>query len=101
MRKILFSLLVNLIVCMGFGQRHELDSLLQRLSDHHGNDSVRLKILLDISFDYSTIDPDKGLTKADEAISLAKELSDRRKRKRFGTASLTFRARSGDRFRWS
>jgi len=76
MRKIVLSLLLNLFACAALAQRHELDSLLQRLQEHMKNDSVQLKLLLDISFDYSTIDPDKGLAYADKAILLAQILDD-------------------------
>jgi len=79
MRKTSLLIAMGLIACICFAQQHELDSLLNRLRSYSKDDSVKLKALLDISFDYSFIDPDKGLKKADEAIRLALKLGNQSK----------------------
>ncbi|MBS1597616.1 MAG: tetratricopeptide repeat protein [Bacteroidetes bacterium] len=79
MRKIISAACMMFIACACIAQQRELDSLLQILESHQQNDSTKLKALLDISFDYSSIDPDKGLEKAEEAILLAKKLNDQQR----------------------
>jgi len=75
-------LLVACLACMSVhcvAQQQELDSLLQVLKNHTREDTVRLQLLNDIAFDYSRIDPAKGLLVADEAIKLAKKLNNLKK----------------------
>ncbi len=64
--------------CISFqfclSQQKELDSLLIVYKNQPTEDTTKLKTLLDIVFDYSFIDPDKGIEKGNEAILLAKRL---------------------------
>lgn len=79
MRKTIVTTCIILIVWNCRAQQQELDSLREFLKTHPQEDSVRLKTLLEISFDYNTINPDSGLKTANEAISLAKKLNDQQK----------------------
>lgn len=66
-----------LIVCFAArAQQRELDSLLHVLSLYSRQDSTRIDILNEIVYAYHTIDPDKGLQTADEAIALALQIKD-------------------------
>ncbi|HSC39740.1 MAG TPA: tetratricopeptide repeat protein [Chitinophagaceae bacterium] len=58
----------------GAAQQKELDSLLGVLRQYSKQDTTRLNLLNDIAFDYSHIDPDKGLVMAEEAMTLARKL---------------------------
>lgn len=60
-------------------QQHVLDSLLNVLPKHSAKDTIRLNLLNDIAFEYSFIDPDKGIAAAGEAISIALETGNRSK----------------------
>ncbi len=75
--------MVKMIVFIGFlmlghickAQQKELDSLLLRLKNYAIDDTTKLNLLLDISFDYATIDPVKGIETADAVITLAGKLN--------------------------
>src|SRR5690554_4484322 len=56
------------------GQQRHLDSLLILLEIHPQKDTFRVNVLNDLAFTYYSIDPDKGIERAKEAIDLAKEL---------------------------
>jgi tetratricopeptide (TPR) repeat protein len=60
-------------------QQKELDSLLNLLRNHPNEDTIRLNLLLAISYDYYSINPDLGLEKADQTIALAQKLNDQSK----------------------
>ncbi|MBO0934421.1 tetratricopeptide repeat protein [Fibrella aquatilis] len=79
--KHIYSFLVAILLCCGtaYAQQWELDSLLIALGKHPQDDTVKLALLIDIAFDYSGIDPGKGVTMADRAILLAKKLNDKTK----------------------
>ena len=79
--KHLSGLLVVIWLCCGtaYAQQRELDSLLMALGKHPQDDTVKLTLLIDVAYDYSNIDPDKGLLMADRAILLAKKLNDKTK----------------------
>lgn len=53
------------------GQSRLIDSLEQALKFHPKKDTIRLNILNDLSYYFSSQDPDKGLSVANEAITLA------------------------------
>lgn len=76
MSKILFITGFLLLTCNCFGQQKELDSLLGRLQVYKHEDTVRLKMLLDASYDYAYNQPESGVKLADSAILLAENLKD-------------------------
>ncbi len=72
MRKILLLLILfGVIDCAA--QQKELDSLLNELKKHPQEDTVRLKLLNQISYDYETINPKLGISTAIETIESAKK----------------------------
>ncbi len=75
MLRIIFFTVFLFLNRVSVAQQQELDSLLQVLSMHNGQDSTRIDILNDIVYAYHSIDPDKGLALADEAIALAKKIN--------------------------
>lgn len=76
MSKIILITGFLLITCNCFGQQNEIDSLVKRLRIYRQQDSVRLKMFLEASYDYADIKPDSGLALADSAILLAQKLQD-------------------------
>ena len=71
------------VVCLVFsivlvfevlGQQKYLDSLLLQLTNHAQADTVRIKLLNEISYAYAGIDPAEGIETAREAIQLAEQL---------------------------
>ncbi len=72
---LLLNLLIVALSC--FAQQKKLDSLLNALKAHPQPDTVRLDIINNVNFTYQTIDPAKGVAKADEAIALAERLGDK------------------------
>lgn len=77
MRITLLIPFVMLSICCA-GQQRELDSLLGLLKRYTREDSTRLKLLNDIAYEYSRVEPARGLATADEAIMLAKKLQEPR-----------------------
>jgi tetratricopeptide (TPR) repeat protein len=76
MRKIIpFLIAFNATIC--FGQQKIIDSLSALLNNHPQEDTVRLYLLNEITYAYYSVDPDKGLKIADNAIALAKNLNDK------------------------
>ncbi|MFT4203448.1 MAG: tetratricopeptide repeat protein [Chitinophagaceae bacterium] len=61
------------IPCFAQQLREEIDSLL-RLLNHAGMDTNRVNLLTEISFDYYSVDPEKGLAYAGQALALATRL---------------------------
>ncbi|HYG20971.1 MAG TPA: tetratricopeptide repeat protein [Ohtaekwangia sp.] len=55
-------------------QELKLDSLNQALEGHPQPDTIRLAILNEIAYAYYTVEPDKGIAFATEAIALAQQL---------------------------
>jgi len=53
----------------------KLDSLLNELKKHSVEDTSRLNLQIDISYEYNNIHAGKGLAMADEAIALAQRLN--------------------------
>ncbi|HEX5024472.1 MAG TPA: tetratricopeptide repeat protein [Agriterribacter sp.] len=76
MRRVTIVTGLLLLVIHAYAQQQELDSLLQVLRLHTKQDTTRIDILNDIAYAYHTIDPDKGLVRADEAIALSKKIND-------------------------
>lgn len=77
--KILFflCLLINSIsIGQDNGSQHIADSLVKKLSVVK-NDTVRAKILADLSYLYSNIDPDKGIEYGLEHLEIAKKFTKR------------------------
>lgn len=75
MRKASFLTVFILVSGLCTAQKAELDSLLRILHQHTAEDSVKLNLLLDIAFDYSSVSPGKGVETASHAIELAQKLS--------------------------
>ena len=75
MKKIIVYGIASLIAHNCIAQQRELDSLLTVYNNYQKEDTVKLKILLDIVFDYSYINAEKGLEKANDAINLAQKLN--------------------------
>ncbi|HRQ49804.1 MAG TPA: tetratricopeptide repeat protein [Agriterribacter sp.] len=75
MTRILIS--AGMLICCiaASAQQKELDSLLYILSLHPRHDTTRIDMLNEIVYAYHTIEPDKGLQTADEAIALALQIN--------------------------
>jgi tetratricopeptide (TPR) repeat protein len=58
-----------------FAQQARLDSLLNALKKHPQEDTVRLNLLNDISYDYYQLNPLEGIATADKAIALSQKLN--------------------------
>ncbi|MGB8191344.1 MAG: tetratricopeptide repeat protein [Chitinophagaceae bacterium] len=78
-RRLFFLACFAVFINKGIAQQQELDSLLSLLSNYSKEDTTRLQLLNDIAYNYSRIDPAKGLLVADEAIKLAGKLKDAKK----------------------
>jgi tetratricopeptide (TPR) repeat protein len=74
---------IILLICFGFivwhcsAQQIILDSLFKALKSHSQEDTVKLNLLNEVVYAYSSVDPTKGLQVADDAIALAKKLGDK------------------------
>jgi len=55
-------------------QQKEIDSLLTVLKNHPAEDTTRILLLNDISYDYYQLDPDKGIEFANQAIALSEKI---------------------------
>ncbi|MBL0356471.1 MAG: tetratricopeptide repeat protein [Chitinophagaceae bacterium] len=55
-------------------QQKEIDSLLTVLKNHPAEDTTRIILLNDISYDYYQLDPDKGIDFANQAIALSEKI---------------------------
>jgi len=77
MRK--FTLIIGLLFSAlnVHAQQKELDSLLHALQLHRDEDTARLALFIEASYDYSFTDPRKGLATADSAAKLAEKLQER------------------------
>jgi len=62
-----------------YSQQRQIDSIEQELTRHVAHDSLRLNLLSELSYLYYSIDPEKGIKSADEAIELARTLVDSNK----------------------
>lgn len=72
----IYLFLVFVGICqISFSQQKELDSLLIELKQHPQEDTVRLNMLNDITFDYCMLDYNKAILTAEEAIQLALKLN--------------------------
>lgn len=70
-----------ILICMllhlhGITQQKEIDSLQFLLGKHSQGDTVRLRLLSELSFLFYQSDPGKGLRYADEMITLANRIND-------------------------
>lgn len=74
MRTLLIAIFL-LITAITYAQKNELDSLSKALNEHLKEDTVRLKLLNDLAFAFSDVNPAKGLETAEQAIALAKKLN--------------------------
>lgn len=79
MLRIIFLIGFLLHAPVGFGQQKELDSLQYKLATHLQGDTVRLNLLNEIAYAFSSIDPAKGLLMADSAILLGRKINNRKK----------------------
>lgn len=57
-----------------FAQQRTIDSLLNELKAHEKEDTIRLKVLNELAFNYYQVSPARGLALADELITLSKKL---------------------------
>jgi tetratricopeptide (TPR) repeat protein len=74
MTKIIVLIAFGLTVNDCHAQKKVIDSLFQVLKSHPQEDTIKLNLLNEVAYAYSSVDPGKGLQTADEAISLAKKL---------------------------
>jgi tetratricopeptide (TPR) repeat protein len=72
MRKLQVLILALTFTISGFSQ---IDSLLNELTKHPQEDSVRYALLKKISITYRNVNPEKGVEAADAAIALAQKLN--------------------------
>lgn len=79
MEKTAFYLFWALLPVFTFSQQKQIDSLEQLLLKNLQQDTVRLNLLIDLSYDYYAFNPDKGLERANEAIELALRLQQTKK----------------------
>ncbi len=75
-----FYYIILLLCCYvnSRAQQRELDSLLKILEGYTPRDTVRIQLMNDIAYYYSTIDPKKGLAFASEATDLSISLKEDR-----------------------
>lgn len=72
MRKyLIIAFIVTPLFCLP--QQKEIDSILRILKDHPAEDTVRLRLLGDISYNYYQVNPDEGLLYARQLTTLAKK----------------------------
>lgn len=76
MRKIILILTIIFLSVKVQAQSGQIDSLNKELKAHTTQDTIRLGILNDLAYYYSTADPTKGLETSDNAIELATLLHD-------------------------
>jgi tetratricopeptide (TPR) repeat protein len=77
--------MTKIILIVGFGfivwhcsaQQKILDSLFKALKNHPHEDTVKLNLLNEVVYAYSSVNPTKGLSVADDAIALARKLGDK------------------------
>lgn len=79
MVRIIFFLgcLLQFHVC--FCQQKALNSLLPELEAHPKKDTIRLNLLNELAYAYSSINPEKGLVMADSTIFPGREINDKKK----------------------
>jgi tetratricopeptide (TPR) repeat protein/two-component sensor histidine kinase len=58
-------------------QQKEIDSLLIVLKNHPAEDTTRLRLLGDISYDYYQLNPDEGLLYAKQLTAIAKKINNK------------------------
>ena len=71
MRNFKIAYLLGFLSALCFSQQKQIDSLELLLLKNPQQDTLRLNLLIDLSYDYYTFNPDKGLERANEAIELA------------------------------
>jgi serine phosphatase RsbU (regulator of sigma subunit) len=75
--KIVFALIISLIISLsGFSQSKKIDSLLNFLQKYSREDSLKAKILLDLSGQYRKINPNQSLLYAEKARVIAEKNKD-------------------------
>jgi tetratricopeptide (TPR) repeat protein len=74
MLKTICCITFNLIAQCSFAQQKTFDSLLNELKKHPQEDTSRLNLIIEIAFQYSGSNPDKGIEAANDAIDLAFKL---------------------------
>lgn len=79
MSRSIFIIIFQLFFFDVFGQKNDLDSLLQVLSEYKSMDTVRIKLYNDIAYIYGDINPVTGQTYIDSSIVLARQLKDQTK----------------------
>jgi hypothetical protein len=71
----IYSLLGLLIYIQVFAQQKQVDSLKQELSKHQQTDTIRIDLLNELAYIYQNIDPELGISAADQAIILARKIN--------------------------
>ena len=80
-----------------FAQQAIVDSLKQRLKIHPAPNADRLELLNEIAYYYSFLDPEKGISMAENAISLAQQLdNDQKLATAFSRKAVNLAAHSDD-----
>ncbi len=78
MSRLLLLICFSSLTLITTAQQKKLDSLREVMSRHPQQDTVRLRLLIQVSNCYNTINPSKGSETGDTAIALALALHDRR-----------------------
>ncbi len=73
--KIGLSILLLLISLISFSQEQVLDSLLKNLRTHSEKDSIRTKLLIDITRNMTYTNPERGIDYIEEAITIANQIN--------------------------
>jgi len=73
--KIGFSILFLLISLISFSQEEVLDSILENLRTHSEKDSIRIKLLIDVTRNMTYTDPEKAIDYIEEAIDIANNIN--------------------------
>jgi tetratricopeptide (TPR) repeat protein len=79
MGKTVYYLFWALLPVIALSQQQQIDSLETMLLKNAAQDTIRLNLLVDLSYDYYAFNPDKGLERANEAIELALRLQQTKK----------------------
>ncbi|WP_372754396.1 tetratricopeptide repeat protein [Mariniflexile sp.] len=74
MRKFLTTLYSIILTCSVYSQQNKIDSLTHLLQKHKEEDSIRLKLLNNLSNYYESSDAHQGLIISNQAIALAHKL---------------------------
>src|SRR5204862_5876557 len=76
-KKSFFFLILLLSICSFTAKTQALDSLLNLLSKHHKEDTLKLDLINNIAKEYQYSNTTRGLQTADTAIALARRVNDK------------------------